>query len=487
MCGFMPSADPPRIFLIGDSTMADKPLADNPERGWGQAFPMFFDRSVAIENHAKNGKSTKSFIKEGRWQVVCDRLRKGDYVFIQFGHNDEKKEDSTRFADPQTDYRDNLLKMIRDARAKDATPVLLTPVSRRRFDAEENAVETHHEYSAVVRTIAKEENVPLVDLDAKSIAMFARTGVEGSKKLFLWVPAGKYKALPAGKQDNTHFTFAGATKVAGLVVEGIKELGLPLASFVREPGLAPEVGKGKVVMLDYFFNNEWKTDTSGHPYRYHYVWEDTTNSGYAELGKAIIRHGAEVDSLSDAPTTESLKRASIYIIVDPDTPAESPQPHTIDENSIKVIVEWVREGGILVLLGNDKGNAEFEHFNTLAGNFGIRFNEDSRNRVQGKDFETGSFLALPDHPLFKGVKKIYVKEFATLKISEPAISVLSDRGDVVMAYAKFGQGAVFALGDPWLYNEYFDNRKLPEGFENFRAADNLLEWLLKDARTVREN
>jgi lysophospholipase L1-like esterase len=484
---FMPSADVPRLFLIGDSTMADKPLVDNPERGWGQVFPMFFDRSVTIENHAKNGRSTKNFIKEGRWQIVLDRLQNGDYVFIQFGHNDEKKEDSTRFADPQTDYRKNLLKFVQETRAKNANPVLLTPVSRRRFDNEGKAVETHHEYSEVVRAIAKEEQVPLIDLDAKSIAMFGQAGVEASKKLFLWVPAGKYKALPNGKQDNTHFTFAGAIKVADLVVSGIKELHLPIERLLRTSDPQPDVGKNKVVLLDYFFNSEWKADTSGRPYRYHYVWEDTANSGYSELGKAIIRLGAEIDTLNIAPVKESLTHASMYIIVDPDTPAETPQPHYIDENAIKVIVDWVRSGGILVLLGNDKGNAEFEHFNKLSENFGIHFNEDSRNRVQGRDFEMGSFLALPEHPLFKGVKKIYIKELSTLRISEPATSVLTDRGDAIMSYAKFGSGAVFAVGDPWLYNEYFDNRKLPAGFENYKAADNLFEWLLKNARTVREN
>ena len=470
--GFMPLPETSQLFLVGDSTMADKPLVDNPERGWGQVLPMFFDRSVIIENHAKNGRSTKSFIKEGRWQI---------------GHNDEKKDDSTRFADPQTDFRNNLLKYVRDTRAKNANPILLTPVSRRRFDNDGKAVETHHDYSEVVRAVAKEEQVPLIDLDAKSIAMLGQVGAEESKKLFLWIPAGKYKALPNGKQDNTHFTFTGAIKIASLVVDGIRELHLPIESFLRPSETGHEVGKNRVVLLDYFFNSEWKTDTAGHPYRFHYVWEDTANSGYSELGKLIVRLGAEIDTLNVAPAKENLAHASMYIIVDPDTPAETPKPNYIDEDATKAIVDWVRSGGILVLLGNDKGNAEFEHFNKLAENFGIHFNEDSRNRVQGRDFETGSFLALPDHPLFKGVKKIYIKELSTLKLSGPATSVLTDRGDVIMSYTKFGTGAVFAVGDPWLYNEYFDNRKLPEGFENYKAADNLFEWLLATARPVREN
>ena len=484
-CGFLFPERVPRIFLIGDSTMADKPLVDNPERGWGQIFPMFFDRSLIIENHAKNGRSTRSFINQGRWQTVIDRVQADDYVFIQFGHNDEKKDDTARYAPPFTDYRDNLLKFIRETRSKNAHPVLLTPVSRRKFDELNHALETHHDYSEVVRAVAREEQVPLIDLDAKSIALLGRVGEDASKKLFLWVPPGKYKALPAGKQDNTHFTFNGAKQIAGLVVEGIRELHLPIESFMLPADTSGASGRGKVVCLDYFFNNEWKPGAGGQQERYHYVWEDTANSGFSELGNVIMGLGADADTLNAAPTPESLSRASVYVIVDPDTPTESPQPHVIDNSSAKTIVEWVRSGGILVLLGNDKGNAEFEHLNKLSENFGIHFNEDSRNRVQGKAFEVGAFTNFPNHPIFEGVKKIYIKELATLQLTAPATSLLTDHGDVIIAYSKFGNGAVFAVGDPWFYNEYFDNKKLPSGFENCRAAENIFRWLLTQARTVR--
>ncbi|MDE3057294.1 MAG: rhamnogalacturonan acetylesterase [Bacteroidota bacterium] len=466
--------------------MADKPLADNPERGWGQVFPMFFDRFVKIENDARNGRSTKSFLNEGRWQTVFDRLQAGDYVFIQFGHNDEKKSDKTRYAAPRTDYRNNLLKFIHDARSKEAIPILLTPVSRRTFGKDNKSVETHPEYSDVVRELAKEEDVSLIDLDSMSRALLDQLGPNESEKLFLRVPPGRYKSLPNGKHDNTHFTFFGAKMIAGLVVDGIQALHLPLESFLDRGDTSSEIGTGRIVCLDNFYNNEWKTDSNGKPVRYHYVWEDTTNSGYSELGRTIMYLGAEVDTLCSAPTKENLSQASLYIIVDPDTPAETPHPNYINETAIKTIVDWVRSGGILLLFGNDKGNAEFEHFNALAGNFGIHFNEDSRNRVVGKNFETGSFTDFPDHPLFCGVKKIYLKDISTLKITPPAVPVLSDKGDVIMAYAKFGNGAVFAVGDPWFYNEYFDNRKLPEGFENNKAAENLFTWLLLDARVVRK-
>ena len=242
--------------------------------------------------------------------------------------------------------------------------------------------------------------------------------------------------------------------------------------------------RAREVLLDYYFNNEWKSGPGSHPIRYHYVWEDTANSGYSELGETIRSLGAITDSLPVAPTAENLAAASIYIIVDPDTPLESSRPNYIDSASWEAIVRWVGRGGILLLFGNDKGNAEFEHLNKLAGTFGIQFNEDSRNHVEGNHYEMGAFSNLPSHPLFENVKKIYLKEISTLKLSDPATPLLTDKGDVIMAFSKYGDGAVFAVGDPWFYNEYFDNRKLPEGFENFKAAQNLLRWLLPLARDV---
>ena len=235
------------------------------------------------------------------------------------------------------------------------------------------------------------------------------------------------------------------------------------------------IGKGKVVGLDYYFNDEWKKDKNGKEVKYHYIWEDTANSGYSKLGKVIKNLGAEISEIHTAPLANKLKKSSIYIIVDPDTPQENPHPNYIDETSIKNIVKWIKEGGVLVLFANDKGNCEFKHLNKLAGNFGIHFNEDSRNDVVGKNFDMGQFVNLPDNPVFKGVNKIYLKEIITLKINSPAKAVLTDKSDVIMASNTVGKGFVFAVGDPWLYNEYIDNHKLPVGFENEKAAVNLFE------------
>ena len=475
-----------RIFLIGDSTMADKPLADNPERGWGQMFPMFFTDQVQIENFAKNGRSTKSFIDEGRWKTVYDKLQKGDYVFIQFGHNDEKKYDSTRYTEPHSAYKENLLKFVKESREKGAIPVLITPVARRKFDEHNKLEATHREYPAIVREVAKEQNVPLIDLEKMSEALFSKLGPEGTKKIFLWVQPGEFKTLPEGKEDNTHFQQGGAIEIAGLVVDGIKQLDLQLTGYIKNDKSISYVGKNKVVGLDYYFNDEWKEDKTGKKVRYHYTWEDENiNSGYSKLGNIITHLDAGLTELPEAPTQKSLSRLSIYFIVDPDTKAENPNPHYIDSSSVKVIVNWVKNGGVLVLFGNDKGNAEFEHLNNLTENFGIQFNEVSRNRVVDDKFDMGKFDNFPDQPIFKGVKKIYLKEISTFSLTPPAKPILTDSGDVIMASSDFGKGFVFAVGDPWLYNEYIDNHKLPVGFENYKAAENLFKWLLSRAKPVR--
>lgn len=256
------------FFMIGDSTMADKPLADNPERGWGQLFPQYFTSEVAIKNYAVNGRSTKSFIREGRWDTVMKYLRKDDWVFIQFGHNDAKTEDSTRYAAPHTTYRQNLVRFIEDARSKGANPVLVTPVMRRKFDETGTLVDTHGEYPDVVRALAKEMNVPLIDLHRSSSSLITEQGVEGSKRLFLWIDPKHFKAAPGGKKDDTHFSAYGAEQIASLVCAEISEKKLPIAKYLKPsvyPGkmawelpkvCGPDFKKDSVNILDYGAKND---------------------------------------------------------------------------------------------------------------------------------------------------------------------------------------------------------------------------------------
>jgi unsaturated rhamnogalacturonyl hydrolase len=247
----------------------------------------------------------------------------------------------------------------------------------------------------------------------------------------------------------------------------------------EEPELS-KIGVGKVVGLDYYYNHEFKNGR-----QYHYIWEDRENSGFYELGNLFENAGAFISEVPGEPTTEELDRLSIYIIVDPDTPTETEEPNYISKGAIATITDWVRSGGVLVLLGNDAGNAEFEHFNQLAEQFGIQFNAVSLNRVENNNYDMAKFDNLPDHPLFKNLHKIYMKEIATLKLSGAAEPILTSDGNIIIARSKYGQGMVLAVGDPWLYNEYIDNRKLPADFENFKAAQNFCGWLLSRAKRVR--
>jgi lysophospholipase L1-like esterase len=223
-----------RVYLIGDSTMSIKEVKAYPETGWGMPFAYFFDSTVTVDNRAKNGRSTKTFLSEKLWQPVVDNLQDGDYVFIQFGHNDEAKEKTERYTTPE-EYKTNLLRFVSETRSKKALPILITPVARRKFDAAGHIMETHEVYSELVRGVAKAENVALIDLDKKSQALVQRYGEENSKLLFNWLDPGENPNYLTGHQDNTHFNELGARKIAELVLEEIRGLHLELADRIVKP------------------------------------------------------------------------------------------------------------------------------------------------------------------------------------------------------------------------------------------------------------
>ncbi len=233
VCSATFAADaPPQVFMAGDSTMANKPL-DLPERGWGMVLPQYFVDPTMIHNQAMNGRSTKSFIDEGRWDKIMGEIKAGDYVIIQFSHNDEKKEDPKRYTNPATTFRDNLRRFVRDSRAKGATPILATPVCRRKFDANGKLQNTHDGYPDAVRAVAAEEHVPLLELERATAKWLQATGPEASKKFFMWIEPGKYEKLPQGRQDDTHFVESGAKHVAEMAIAEMRELKLPLVKWLK--------------------------------------------------------------------------------------------------------------------------------------------------------------------------------------------------------------------------------------------------------------
>lgn len=223
-----------KIFMAGDSTMSIKETKAYPETGWGMPFVHFWDSTVSIVNRAKNGRSTKTFISEGLWKSIYDEAGEGDYVFIQFGHNDESKTKQERYATPDT-FKMNLTKFITETKKKRGIPVLFTPVSRRKFNKEGKAVETHAEYSALVREVAAEQKVLFIDLDEKSMGLYQQFGEANSKLLFLQLKPGEHPNYPEGKDDNTHFNELGARLIAQLVLAEIQTLIPDLAERIIKP------------------------------------------------------------------------------------------------------------------------------------------------------------------------------------------------------------------------------------------------------------
>lgn len=224
----------PALHLAGDSTMADKPLAPpQPERGWGQLLRERMKEPQRLVNHARNGRSTKNFVDEGRWAHLLSQLAPGDFVLIQFGHNDAKRDDPKRFAEPRGAYRDALRRFVAEVRATGASPLLATSVVRRNFDTQGRLVSSHGDYPVVMREVAAELGVPLLDLERSTARLVQERGPEAAKALYLWIEPGRWASLPAGRRDDTHFTEEGARAVAGQAAEQLRALGHPLAEWLR--------------------------------------------------------------------------------------------------------------------------------------------------------------------------------------------------------------------------------------------------------------
>lgn len=263
LTAFTPAKQNITIFTIGDSTMANKKLeGGNPERGWGQMLSRYFTDDITIDNHAVNGRSSKSFIDEGRWDAVLSKIQKGDYVFIQFGHNDEK-DDPNRHTDPGTTFDANLKKFVEDTRAKGGIPVLFNSIVRRNFGkADGNAVanaikqddirngidpkapkdsieegatliDTHGAYLISPKNVAKELNVTFIDLNSLTHKLVEGMGPQKSKELYLWVEPKTVPALPNGREDNTHLNVHGASVIAEMAVKAVAEAIPELQQYVR--------------------------------------------------------------------------------------------------------------------------------------------------------------------------------------------------------------------------------------------------------------
>ncbi len=242
---------------------------------------------------------------------------------------------------------------------------------------------------------------------------------------------------------------------------------------------APHSPSHPVVLLDAWFNSQTHPDANGKRVYFHYKWDDEADSGYSVLGQIFRGLGAETSTLYTGPSDTQLNKAQVYIIVSPDIPAKNPNPHSMTAGYATEIADWVHRGGVLMILENDPANADIDHTNLLAEKFGIHYNKVLRNQIVDDKFEMGKVMIPGDGPIFHHPHTAFMKEICTITAQSPAVAQLTDRGDVLMATAKYGAGTVFATVDPWLYNEYTNGHRLPPEYDNLAAGQELADWVLK--------
>ena len=345
-------------------------------------------------------------------------------------------------------------------------------------------------------------------LEASASCQFVYAIAKGVRKG--WIPATKITIAQKGyagitkkflNTDNRQLNLTGTVKVSGLggnpyrdgsfdyymsepvITNDPKGIGaFLLASNEMEmlPTLA--TGKGKTAVMDNYFNAETKKDAFGNTIIFHYKWWEKDNGGYSTMSHVLNKYGVKTTLLSEAPTAENLKHASIYFLIDPDWPKENKNPHYIEQKDIDALVDYVKNGGVLVMMANDSNNVEFTHYNELAHKFGIHWNENMKHDVIDNQYEQGGLPIAADNPIFKTAKKVFIKQICSQYVSKPAITVYRDsNNDALMSMSKLGKGIVFAVGDPWFYNEYLDGRKIPMEYENYKAANDFVKWLIKQA------
>jgi len=344
--------------------------------------------------------------------------------------------------------------------------------------------------------------------EASASSQFVYAVAKGVRKGYL--PATKLAIAKKGydgivkrfiKEENGQTNLHGTVKVSGLggkpyrdgsfayymsedvIVNDAKGVGaFLLAAGEMEQLPTQHIGKGKTVLLDRWFNSEKKKDAGDQMSYWHYTWEERSHGGYYTWGTIFERYGATIKSLDVAPTASNLSKASVYIIVDPDHVRDNPNPNYVTATDVTTISNWVKAGGVLILLANDSNNCDLKHFNLLANKFGITFTDNSLNMVKNDNYVQGEVLPGANNPVFKTTSKMFLKEISELKVKAPATTIVTKENAAIIAVAKYGKGTVFAVGDPWIYNEYIDNRKLlPADFENYKAAEDLAKWLLQTA------
>ena len=356
--------------------------------------------------------------------------------------------------------------------------------------------------------ITDKRNEPKNYPEASASSQFVYAIAKGVRKGYL--PASKLQIAKKGyagilkqfiKTENGQTNLYGTVKVSGLggnpfrdgsftyymsepvIMNDPKGMGAFLLA-ANEMEMLPTLnsGKGLTVTMDNWFNREVKTDAFGKEIVFHYKWWEEDNGGYSTFARILSKNGMQYNVLDSAPTAANLKKTNIFFLIDPDWPKENKHPNYIEPAGIDALYNWVKQGGVLVMMANDSNNVEFKHYNELAERFGIHWNENMRHDVINDQFEQGALPIPAAHPIFKTAKKVYIKQLCTQNLNKPATSVYTENNEVIMSVSRIGKGTVYAVGDPWFYNEYLDGRKLPLEYENYKAATDLINWFIAQAK-----
>jgi unsaturated rhamnogalacturonyl hydrolase len=318
----------------------------------------------------------------------------------------------------------------------------------------------------------------------------ARRGWEGIQKQFVKTSGdgtvslgGTVKVGGLGGKPYRSGTFEYYTHEP-VIADDAKGVGayLMAASEMASEGMEA-LGQGKTVLMDAWFNSQTRVNAAGETELFHYKWDDDSNNGFSFFGGMFERYGMRLGEETAAPTAADLSKAAVYVIASPDIPSKNPHPHSMDAGSVDAIANWVKAGGVLLLMQNDGPNAEFEHFDALGDRFGIHFNPVLRNHVIGTD-RTPGLLTIPAGTggIFRSEHHTYMKDTCTITVSGAAKAILTDKGDTMMAVTHVGKGVVYAVVDPWLYNEYTDGRNIGPELDTYAAGMELVRWVVGVAR-----
>jgi len=320
-------------------------------------------------------------------------------------------------------------------------------------------------------------------VDAAASSLFVYALAKGVRRGYL---AERYDAAAERGYQGVLSGFVMAGSDGSVSLTGIPESDGPasygafiLASAEAEHMESARLGRGDTVMVDGWFNSQKHADATGREVYFHYKWDDQSNPGYSLWGHIFRNFGARTTTLYAEPAFDNLRQAQVFIVASPDNLDTNPQAHFPTAEDAAQIAKWVKAGGVFVIMENDPSLADQTHFDVISDKFGIHFNDVLRMHVVGSDHAMGQFQLDGNGPIFHHPLTVFVKDVCTISVKPPAVPVYTHDGDIFMAVARYGKGTVYAMVDPWFYNEYTNGLKLPAMYDNYGAGVELARWILE--------